>query len=201
MDSPLLHLIIEYRYWILFPLACFEGPVVAFVVGTLCALGYFNPFAAFGILVLGDLVPDWTYYWFGRYGGERPFVQKALHKIGLQEHFAAIKKLWFTHGGKTMFFSKLAYGLSTAFLISAGAVGLPAKKFLLYALPVTLAQYAILLTLGYYFSNSFGIVSGILDHLQILTASVVVVAVGYYFLARYMAGRLLAAEHEVEASE
>ena len=100
-----------------------------------------------------------------------------------------------------MFFSKLAYGLSTAFLISAGVVSLPAKKFLLYALPVTLARYAIFLGLGYYFSNSFGIVTGLLEHIQIVIASVIVVAIGYYFLARYMAQRLLQEERDVETSE
>ncbi len=52
------HLIVAYRYWIIFPLACLEGPLVAFAVGSLTARGAFDIFAAFAVLMLGDLVPD-----------------------------------------------------------------------------------------------------------------------------------------------
>src|SRR3989338_6591219 len=35
-------IILEYRYWILIPLSLIEGPIVAFVAGTLASVGYFN---------------------------------------------------------------------------------------------------------------------------------------------------------------
>src|SRR5579859_2852137 len=77
MDAA-LHLILVYRYWILFPLACFEGPITGFIIGTLVALGYFNVFAAYFLLVMGDIIPDTAYYLLGRYGEKGTFVKKAL---------------------------------------------------------------------------------------------------------------------------
>ena len=191
------HLIIAYRYLILFPLAFFEGPIVAFVVGTLAAAGYFNVFGAYGILILGDLIPDTGYYLLGRYGERKALITRAVSAIGIREdHFSVIRHLWHNHGKKTMFFSKLAYGLSTPFLISAGLVHMPMKRFLSYALPITMIQYAILLFLGYYFSNSFKLVSQSIHDAQIIVAAVVVVAVGYYFLTRFMRKKLLQESRE-----
>ena len=63
MDLAAIILLLEqYRYFILFPLACFEGPMVAFVAGTLIPLGYFSPLPLFAVLVLADVIPDISYY-------------------------------------------------------------------------------------------------------------------------------------------
>mgnify|MGYP001589607689 FL=1 len=59
IDS-ILPLIQNYGYWILFPLALFEGPITAFIAGTFVALGYFNFFLAFRFVILGELIPDVT---------------------------------------------------------------------------------------------------------------------------------------------
>ena len=53
-----------------------------------------------------------------------------------------------------MFMSKLAYGLSTLLLVSAGMVNLPIGKFFRLALIVTLFQYALLMYAGYHFGNA-----------------------------------------------
>ncbi len=199
MDGA-LQLILEYRYWILFPLAAFEGPLTGFVVGTLVALGYFNVFAAYTLLLLGDIIPDTAYYFLGRFGEKRPFVKKILSKIGVAEgQFGVIRNLWFKHTGKTMFFSKLAYGLSTPFLISAGFIKLDFKKFMFYALPVTLGQYAILMALGYYFGASYyETITKSFSGIGLVIAAVVVVAVAYAFFTRFMRRKLLQSEKTEE---
>src|SRR3989338_9998595 len=119
--AHIVGLIIQYRYFILFPLAALEGPVVAFAVGFLVSLGYFNPLLSYSILLLGDLIPDSICYYIGRHGERRALISRYGLKIGItEERFAVIKHLWHEHGFKTMFFSKLAYGFSTIFLIAAG---------------------------------------------------------------------------------
>lgn len=191
--------ILQYRYWILFPLAFFEGPIVAFVVGTFVALGYFNIFLASSIMLLGDLVPDTACYFFGRYGKRKTLISRYAAKIGIkEEHFDAIQRLWNKHPGKTMFFSKLAYGLSTPFLVSAGLVGMSLKRFVCYAFPITMIQYAIFLALGYYFGNSFRLVSDKVEIVQIAIGGGVAVIVAYYFLTRYMRKKLMKEEAEEE---
>ncbi len=200
IDS-VLPLIQNYGYWILFPLAFFEGPIVAFVAGTFVALGYFNIYPAYIVMLLGDLIPDVAYYLLGRYGEQKTLINRYASIIGIkEEHFDAIRRLWQKHPGKTMFFSKLAYGLSTPFLVSAGLVGMSLQRFLRYAFPITVIQYAILLTLGYYFGASFKFVSSTVEIIQIGIGGVIVIAIAYYFLTRYMRKKLLKEEAEEELS-
>ncbi|MDB5224440.1 MAG: hypothetical protein JWO43_62 [Candidatus Adlerbacteria bacterium] len=200
--DTIIHLIETYKYLILFPIAAFEGPVTGFIVGMLIAFGYLNPYVSYLVLVMGDLVPDAVYYYMGRFGEAKSIIPRYFAKVGItEEHFGAVRSLWKKHPGKTMFFSKLAYGLSTPFLISAGLVGMKPGKFFLYALPVTFAQYAILMALGYHFSSSFGTVANIFANIQYVIGGLVLVFIGYYFLAKYMRKRLLAAEKEAEAKE
>lgn len=199
IDS-ILPLIQNYGYWILFPLAFFEGPITAFIAGTFVALGYFNIVSAYGIMLLGDLLPDVAYYLFGRYGEKKTLISRYAVKMGIkEEHFDAIRRLWQKHPGKTMFFSKLAYGLSTPFLVSAGLVGMSFRRFVQYAFPITIIQYGILLALGYYFGNSFKFVSEGVEIVQVATGGVVVVVVAYYFLTRYMRQKLLKEEAHEES--
>lgn len=200
MDSVTQH-ILQYRYLILFPLAFFEGPIVAFLAGTFVALGYLNIFLAYLVMLLGDIVPDIAYYLFGRYGEQKTLISRYAAKIGIkEEHFDAVRRLWQKHPGKTMFFSKLAYGLSTPFLISAGLVGMPLRRFLRYAIPITVIQYGILLALGYNFGNSFRLVSDTVQVVQIAIGGMIVVVAGYYFLTRYMRRKLLKEEQKEESS-
>lgn len=191
-----LQLLLEYRYWILFPLACFEGPITGFVVGTLMALGYFDPVLVLVLLVLGDVIPDAIYYSIGRYAEKNPFIAKYLGKIGVtSEHVGTIRNLWHTHTAKSMVFSKFAYGLSTPFLISAGMVNLGFKKFISYSLPISVAQYVVLVGLGYFFGAAYyPIITQSFDGIGIVIVGVVVVAVAYYFFTNFMRKKFLQGE-------
>lgn len=198
LDS-ITQLILQYRYWILFPLACFEGPVISFIAGMFIAGGYFNPIGAYTVLIFGDIIPDTGYYYLGRFGQRGPLIKRYLGRIGItEEHFDVIHRLWHNHGIKTMFFSKLAYGLSTVFLVSAGLVRMPPRKFYLYAIPVTLLQYGVLMLLGYYFAASFALITNILTDVQIFIAAIAIFIIAYYLLTQYMRRRLLA-QKDVES--
>lgn len=184
-SSEIIQLLIHYRYIILFPLAAFEGPVISFIVGILVAAGYFNPFAAYIILLFGDFVPDSIYYFIGKYGEKKSLLARYGHKFGLtEERFDVIRHLWRHHSFKTMFMSKLAYGLSTPFLVTAGLAGVPPKKFYSYVLPVTFFQYAALMALGYYFGGSYALISKYVKYAQEFMAVLFILFVtGYFFFA------------------
>jgi membrane protein DedA with SNARE-associated domain len=201
LDSIIL-LILHYRYWILFPLAAFEGPIVTFLAGTLAALGYFNIFSVYLLLLLGDIIPDISYYFFGRYGNRKTLISRYAAKIGIgEEHFDAIRKLWHKHPSTTMFFTKFAYGLSTPFLISAGIVGMSPWRFLRHSIPISLINVAVLLMLGYYFGNYFKLVSDTLHLMQIAVGGVAVLAIAHYFLTRYMRKKLLKEKEREESTD
>ncbi len=185
MQQTLL-LIEHYRYLILFPLAAFEGPAVSLIVGFLIRLGYISLIPSFAILIMGDLIPDSIYYAIGRFGNKSNIVQKYSGENGkLTKNFQLAEKLWKHHGKKTMFLSKLAYGLSTIFLISAGMVKMPFRKFVTYAIPVTIFQYGIILTAGYFLGHSY---ESALKYVNyggyVIAAIVVAIIVGYIFALR-----------------
>ena len=74
-------LILEYRYWILVPLALIEGPIVAFIAGTLAALNYFNIYVLLILFFIRDVGLDACYYLAGHYGGKTAFIKRMLAKI------------------------------------------------------------------------------------------------------------------------
>ncbi len=181
------HLIIVYRYWIIIPLSFIEGPIIAFVAGTLSFLGYFNPYLMFAIFLLRDIIIDSFMYGIGRWGGETHFAKRMLAKIGVRSaHLEEIRYMWKHHGFRTMFFSKLSYGVSAAFLVVGGAVKTPFKRFLIYGILVSLVQYGGLFILGYFFGGALQTVSNVFTYIQYLILAASVVGIGWYIFTRFM---------------
>ncbi len=176
----MLLLLTKYGYFILFPLAAIEGPIISLVVGFLIYLGYLKFLPAYVILLLGDLIPDIVYYYIGRFGNRRKIMEKYGSRLNL------IEKLWREHGKKTMFLSKLAYGLSTPFLISAGLINMPLKRFVSYAFPITIFQYAAIMAIGYYLGSSYQLAAKYIDSAGIIIAIIFVIFIAVYvFFAKY----------------
>ncbi len=188
--STAITLILTYRYYILFPLACFEGPILALVIGFLVHLGYFNAVPAFLLLCAGDFFPDILYYYIGHFGHKKNFLEKygSRFKI-IANNFHIIEKLWRDHSYKTMFLSKLAYGLSTPLLISAGLSKIPVGKFIWRAFIVTVFQYGIIMTLGYYLGYSYAYAEKYLVWTSIILAFVLVAFIFTYHRIQTIAKR------------
>ncbi len=178
-------LLTKYGYFILFPLAAIEGPIVSLVVGFLIYLGYLKFLPAYAILLLGDLIPDTVYYYIGRFGNKRKIMEKYGSRLNL------VEKLWREHGRKTMFFSKLAYGLSGLFLISAGLVKMPFRKFISYAFPVTLFQYGVIMTIGYFLGHSYQLAERYIQYAYIIVAVVFIIfIISYILITKYARKRI-----------
>jgi membrane-associated protein len=182
----------EYRYWLLIPLAFLEGPVVSLVGGFLSSLGYFNPLVVITILLGKDISVDAVCYAIGRWGNHDELVKRYARKIGITEnHWGMVERLWHEHPFKTMFTSKLAYGLSLAFLISAGLTRISYKKFWFYAVQISLLQYGGLMLLGYYFGDSLSFIKNAIDFVQIAALVFSLVVIIYYLFSNYMRTRLM----------
>ena len=178
--ESLTQVLIHYRYWILIPLALLEGPIVAFVTGTLSSLGYFNPFVAFWIFVVKDMVVDGLYYALGRIAGDRPFVTRLLMRAHVTgEELQRVRSLWDRHGWRTMFVGKLSFGLAPIFLAVAGIVALPAATFFRYAVGVALVQYVVLLALGFYFGQAIGAGSHAIRLIEYVEVGAALIAIVY----------------------
>jgi membrane protein DedA with SNARE-associated domain len=193
MELGVIVLLLEqYRYLILFPLACFEGPILGFISGTLIPLGYFSWIPLIITLVLADVLPDMAYYLFGRWGKRTSLIEKVGPRLKIiPERFEAVGLLWHTHTFKTMAVTKFAYGLSTPLLITAGLVNVPFRLFWMYSATLAFFQYSLLVSLGYFFGGYFATVQDILVRIQLLVAVAIVVFVLYYIITRSVRSKFL----------
>ena len=181
----LLPLFTKYGYFALLPLAMIEGPILSLAVGFLVHQGFFSFLPAFFVLMLGDFLPDSFYYYLGYKGNQKNFLEKYGSKFKLiSGNIATIKKLWYDHSRKTMFFSKLASGLAPALLVSAGLVRMPYRSFIFLALIVTSIQYSVLMIIGYYLGQTYEMASKYIESAGILIAAGINILIIAYIAAQ-----------------
>ena len=182
--QELAHLIIEYRFWILVPLAIVEGPIVAFIAGTLASIGYFNIYGLMVFFFARDMIMDAAWYAAGYFGWQTAFVKRMLIKLNVQEsHLQEVHDLWDKYPARTMFVGKLSYGIAAAFVAVAGVVKMSLVKFFSYGALVAVVEYGGLLLLGYFFGNAFGgSVAGIVDNIQYALAGALALLSAFYIL-------------------
>lgn len=193
-------LILQYRYWILIPLSFVEGPVVAFVAGTLAAAGIFDLYFLAGLFFIRDVGLDGMYYAIGHFGGKTAFAERMLTKIGItDDHLEAVRLLWVRRPGMTMFIGKLSYGIASAFIVVAGMVRMPLSKFFKYGIIVAILQYGVLLFAGYYLGASLGgSIVQIINNVQYAIAFAAIVITGYYLFTWYMRKKFLKEDKAIE---
>lgn len=191
--ESLTPLLLEYRYWILIPLAFLEGPVVAIIGGTLAATGYFNFYVLCLIFYIRDLSLDLGYYAIGHYGGHTAIAERLLKKIGVTaDHLEHIRSLWARRPATTMLIGKLSYGISAAFIVVAGIIGMRLRTFIWYGSLVAVLQYGTLLVLGYFFGATFGgSILKIVENIQYVILAISIAAIGYYLIAWRMRKKVL----------
>lgn len=195
-------LILQYRYWILIPLSFIEGPVVAFVAGTLASVGFFNMYFLAVLFFVRDVGLDAAYYATGYFGGRTAFAERMLTRIGVtDDHLEQVRKLWVNRPGMTMFIGKLSYGIASAFIVVAGMVKMPLRIFFKYGIIVAVLEYGTLLFAGYFLGASLGgNVAQVIDNVQYVIAITAIVISGYYLFSWRMRGKFLKAEKEIEST-
>lgn len=191
-------LIIEYRYWILVPLAFIEGPIIAFVAGTLASLGYFNVYALGVFFFARDMIMDGVYYGIGYFGGRTAFARNILKKIGVErDHLDDVRTLWERHAGKTMFLGKLSYGIASSFIVVAGMVKMPLGTFFGWGAVVAVVEWGGLLILGYFFGASIGSNgTHLIENIGYAIGGVTLAASAYYLITFYIGRRMKKRAHE-----
>lgn len=193
-------LIIQYKYWILIPLTFIEGPIVAFVAGTLAAAGFFNIYGLAVLFFVRDMGLDAAYYATGYYGGHTPFAERMLAKIGITEdHIENVREIWKKRPGITMFIGKLSYGIATAFIVVAGMIKMPLHLFFGYGFIVAILQYGVLLLAGYFLGASFGGSAERIVQNVGYVAGVAAIAISVYYIVSWkIRAKFLARDKQIE---
>ena len=198
--SFLTQLILQYRYWILIPLSFLEGPVVAFIAGTLASVGIFDLYFLAILFFIRDVGLDAVYYAIGYFGGHTEFAGRMLAKLGVtDDHLGQVREFWEKRPGMTMLVGKLSYGIASAFIVVAGMVKMPLRIFFKYGILVAIFEYGTLLLLGYFLGASLG-KSAVraINNAQYLIAFAAIIISVYYLFSWKMRSKLLKEDKEIE---
>jgi membrane-associated protein len=154
----IIHLLEEFKYLILFPLAIVEGPILAVIAGLLCIEGFLNPWLVYPIIVLGDITGDSLLYALGRWShsshSEEPGRWRRL--IGLSAAKLDRARAYFDQNPvKTVSLSKVILGVGVAGIFLAGNARVRYRTFIGVCLLVSAAQYIVYLSIGLLFGRAY----------------------------------------------
>ena len=188
-DQEIINLILHYRYFIIFPLALVEGPIITLIVGFLISLNYFNFFSAFFVIALADIVVDILFFMIGRHGGAHVLNGYGRY-IGLNEKRIEYAKSFLDkHKNKALYLSKFVHGFSIPTLFCLGASEISFKKILPTMLSVSFIKTLLLILAGVFFGQSFNILRLYLDHAYAFTIVIVLVIIVALLLRTYFKKR------------
>lgn len=180
--AHIVELLNHYRYFLLFPIAVVEGPIVTIIAGFLSSTGIMNFYIAYFVVAVGDLVGDSIIYYFGHRSG-RNGVPRWLHVFGITEpRVATLKERFIANPKKIFSFGKVAHGVGSAVIFASGITQYPYRKFILYNIPLTLIKSGILIFIGFYFGKAYEHINEYLDYGAIVFG--VVLLVIYVFFLR-----------------
>lgn len=178
--NSILNLLYEHRYIFSFLGALFEGTYVMILAGVLYKFGYFKLWGVMIVLLGGYFLNGIMFYTIGRTGGNTA-LEKWRNRFHLTKKILLKLEEYFKkHSIKTIFITRITYGLSGPTMIIAGSFKMKWKKFLTVNLISSLVWVLIIFGLGYVFGTSFkalgeitrGIAIGVVVALFILTASI-----------------------------
>lgn len=176
-----------YKYWIIFPVAIFEGPIIIIISGFLASLGVLNIFVAYTILVLGDSIGDSIYYCLGRYGSRFIFVRKLLGFLGYNEKSEKFLENHFRqHKIKTFLIAKLSHGMGWSAQVASGIAGVRYPEFILLSLIGTIPKTLFLFLIGFYLGSSYIKINGYLNHIALFTISFALLLALYFVSKKYV---------------
>ena len=178
----ILNLLSIYKYYILFPLAIVEGPILAVIAGFLSIKGVLNPFLVYPIIVLGDITGDTICYSLGRWGVPA-FIKKIGYWFGLTPENINRARVYFdSNPVRTISLSKITLGIGAAGIYLAGNARISYKKFILICFVTSLAQYLFYLGIGLLFGQAYIQINRYLDNIASLFIISVLVLLLFLFI-------------------
>lgn len=181
--SQITELLIQYKYFILFPIVAVEGPIITVAAGFLVAMKYLHFYGAFFIVVAGDLTGDILHYALGRWGREK-IINRWGHYFGISsERLEKIEDHFKENTGKTLILAKTFHGIGGIFLIAAGVARISLPKFIWFNFLGTVPKTLILISVGFYFGYAISTIKSYLELIAavFIGAGIVAVLTWLYF--------------------
>ncbi len=189
--TEVLTILEHYKYFLIFPIAIIEGPIIIIITGFLVYLGYLNGIVAYLVVVTADIIGDSMYYGIGKLWKKSTFVKKWAKVFGYDESSEAFLENHFRkHKGKTFLLAKISHGIGGAVQISSGIAGVNYFEFLTYSVLGTIPKAAILFSIGYYAGSSYIRIDSYFDLIAKITLTVASLLIIYFILSKYAKGYL-----------
>ena len=107
-----------------------------------------------------------------------------MRRIITATRLQRVRQFFCDHGSKTIFIARFISGFRVAAFFAAGTMGVKMGKFLLLDFLGTLILLPLLILLGYYFGESIGWLSEVVNQIDLLLSVLGVLiglaALGYY---------------------
>lgn len=151
-------------------------------------LGIIRPYPTLVICLLGILGGDLAIYSIGKKWGLDLLNHSKLRRIITATRLQRVRQFFCDHGSKTIFIARFISGFRVAAFFAAGTMGVKTGKFLLLDFLGTLILLPILILLGYYFGESIGWLSEVVNQidflLSVLGVLIGLAAIGYYLFRK-----------------
>ncbi len=174
-------MLLDFRYFILFPLVVIEGPIITILAGFFMSLGNLNFFITYPLVIAGDLGGDIIYYFLGRLRNGKFAVRWGRHFGITEKRVEQLETHFRNNGGRTLLIGKLSHGIGAAFLVAAGIAKMPFWRFIWYNFLGTAPKSILLLAVGYYYGNAITKIKTVLDLLALVFVTAGLALSGWYY--------------------
>jgi len=160
--------------------AFLEGEAVIIGATVASTLGSFHTWTVFAAAVLGTLLGDTVAFILGRVFQRGTTATLFGRRLISDAAIDQAHRFFRSHGGKTVFLVRFAYGMRTAGYFLAGASHMPYRRFFIADVLATILWVSLLVTLGLvlgksilpYLTGWVGLIVGVVTVL--LVASILV---------------------------
>ena len=151
--QDILNSIQVWGYPLMFLLMIAEGPIVTLGAAFLASMGFFNVWIVLALSILGDIIADVVLYYIGffsKHGLSKSSWFLRKNPSGILE---SVKNAFHKRGAQIIFFTKATTGLCYATFITAGALKINIKKFLIFSTLGGVVWSGFIVILGYFFGK------------------------------------------------
>jgi len=159
------------------------------VGGVMCGLHHANIYIMLPLCFAAVLGGDVLIFTLGRLHGERLRKLPLLRRYLSDERLARVAKAYNDHVGKTLFTARFLPGLRTPLFFTAGSVGIPYWKLLLFDGIAALISVPALVLAGHFGAEHKDVVLRAAKDVQILMFIGIALAVGGYVLVKRLRKR------------
>jgi membrane protein DedA with SNARE-associated domain len=180
--DQLVALVSAWGYAVMVPIAILEGPAIVAIGAFLASLGLLNVYLVYAIGLFGDIVGDLLRYYLGVFGQKTlipkygPYIGITPQKISALKDSHFDKKLW-----RTIFFGKFTHAPNFIILVTAGAVRVDLRRFVMATASASAIKTLVFVILGFYFGKSYSLLSAYLKDAWIVFIPLVLVVLWYLY--------------------